>query len=270
MPDPTFRQVRLGEALKRLRERANLSQRDAADRLRYNYQKLSRIENGQLPDYHGLRAMLDLYGVIVAEEEPYIELWERASEKGWWYPDGPQSHRYVGLEHDAARVCEYQLAYIPGLLQTETYMRAVFQAGRVQRSEKWISAQVKDRLTRQQRLFGDGPLDFHAILAESALRHADQQQLLHINCMGQLPNVIVQVLPDAAGLHPGHDGSFVLLDFTYPGEMSTLFFEHHAGASHIEDVEQVKASKMLFNRLSKLALTPDESVDWLEKLAAEK
>ena len=73
MSDPTFRQVRLGEALKRLRERSGLSQREAAYRLRYNYQKLSRIENGQLPDYHGLRAMLDLYGVLVTEEPPFID-----------------------------------------------------------------------------------------------------------------------------------------------------------------------------------------------------
>jgi transcriptional regulator with XRE-family HTH domain len=64
MSDPTFRQVRLGEASRKLRERAGISQRDAADQLRYNYQKLSRIENGQLPEYHALRAMLDLYGVV--------------------------------------------------------------------------------------------------------------------------------------------------------------------------------------------------------------
>ena len=270
MPDPTFRQVRLGEALKRLRERAGLSQRDAADRLRYNYQKLSRIENGQLPDYHGMRAMLDLYGVIVSEEEPYIELWERACEKGWWHADGPKSQRYIGLEHDAVRVCDYQLAYIPGLLQTENYMRAVFLGWEVQHSQGWIADQVRDRLRRQQRLFGDDPLEFHGVLAETAFRHADHEQLLRINQVGQLPNVTVQVLPDSVGLNPGHNGPFVVLDFAYPGEMSMLYVEHPAGSTHIEDVERVSASKRLFKQLSKLALTPDETAEWIGKIAAER
>lgn len=270
MSDPTFRQVRLGEALRRLRERAGLSQREAAYRLRYNYQKLSRIENGQLPDYHGLRAMLDLYGVLVAEEPPFIDMWERASEKGWWHPYSPDAQGYISLEHDAIRVHEFQLGYIPGLLQTESYTRAVFLGWQAQRSRKWIENQITIRTRRQQRLVGEDPLEYHAIVAEAAVRHADLEQLLHINEMGRLPNVTVQALPDAAGLNDGQNGSFILLDFAYPGEMSVLYVEHPAGATHVEDVEQVKASKLVFKHLSKLALTPDESAAWIGRLAAER
>lgn len=270
MSDPTFRQVRLGEALRKLRERAGISQRDAADRLRYNYQKLSRIENGQLPDYHGLRAMLDLYGVVVAEEAPYIDMWERASEKGWWHPYGLDAQGYLSLEHDAVRVSEFQLGYIPGLLQTESYMRAVFLGWQAQRSRKWIENQVAVRLRRQQRQAGDGPLEYHAVIAEAALRHADRQQLLHINKMGRLPNVTVRMLPDTIGLADEQNGSFILLDFAYPGEMSVLYVEHPAGATHVEDVDRVKVSKLVFKHLSKLALTPDESAEWIGRLAAER
>jgi transcriptional regulator with XRE-family HTH domain len=270
MSDPTFRQVRLGEALKRLRERAGFSQRDAANRLRYNYQKLSRIENGQLPEYHGLRAMLDLYGVLVAEEAPFIEMWERASEKGWWHPYGLDDQGYISLEHDAIRVCEFQLGYIPGLLQTESYMRAVFLGWQVQHSGKWIENQIAIRTRRQQRLVGDEPLEYHAIIVETAFRHADQQQLLHMNEVARLPNLKVQVLPGSAGLNDGYNGSFIVLDFAYPGEMSVLYVEHPAGATHVEEVKRVKASKLVFKHLSKLALTPDESAEWIGRLAAER
>ncbi|MFI6099153.1 helix-turn-helix domain-containing protein [Lentzea sp. NPDC051213] len=268
MSDPTFRQVRLGEALKRLREHAGLSQREAAYRLRYNYQKLSRIENGQLPDYHGLRAMLDLYGVLVAEEAPFIDMWERACEKGWWHAYGPDSGGYISLEHDAIRVREFQLGYIPGLLQTERYMRTVFLGWQVQRSRKWIEDQIAIRMRRQQRLVGDDPLEFYAVIAENAFRHADREQLLHINEIAWLPNVTVQALPDAVGINEGHNGSFIALDFAYPGEMSVLYVEHPAGSTHVEDVERVKATKLLFKHLSKLALTPDESAEWIGRLAA--
>ncbi|GLY55036.1 helix-turn-helix transcriptional regulator [Lentzea sp. NBRC 102530] len=270
MSDPTFRQVRLGEALKRLRERAGLSQREAAYRLRYNYQKLSRIENGQLPEFHGLRAMLDLYGVLVSEEAPYIDMWERAGEKGWWHPYGPDKNGYISLEHDAVRVSEFSLGYIPGLLQAESYMRAVFLGWQVQRSRKWIENQIEIRMRRQQRLVDDDPLSYHAVIAEAALRHADQAQLLHIGELGRLPNVKAQVLPESAGLNDGHNGSFVLLDFAYPGEMSVLYVEHPAGATHIEDAERVKASRVTFKHLSKLALTPEESAEWIGRLSSRR
>jgi transcriptional regulator with XRE-family HTH domain len=268
MSDPTFRQVRLGEALKRLRERSGLSQREAAYRLRYNYQKLSRIENGQLPEYHGLRAMLDLYGVVVAEEAPYIDMWERANEKGWWHPYRLEDQGYVSLEHDAVRVHEFQLGYIPGLLQVESYMRAVFMGWQVQRSRKWIDNQIAVRTRRQKRLMGDDPLEYHAIIAEAAFRHADREQLLHIREVAKLPNVKVQALPDAAGLTDGQYGSFIVLDFAYPGEMSVLYVEHPAGATYVEEAARVKPSTLVFKHLSKLALTPDESAEWIGRLAA--
>ncbi|USX56496.1 helix-turn-helix transcriptional regulator [Lentzea sp. HUAS12] len=268
MSDPTFRQVRLGEALKRLRERAGLSQREAAYRLRYNYQKLSRIENGQLPEYHGMRAMLDLYGVLVSEEAPYIDMWERASEKGWWHPYGLDDQGYISLEHDAIRVCEFSLGYVPGLLQIEAYMRAVFRGWHTQHSRKWTENQIAIRTRRQERL--DGQLQYHGVIAEAALKQAEREQLLHIIERGSLSNVTVQVLPDAAGLHDGQNGAFTVLDFAYPGEMSVLYVEHPAGSTHVEDIERVKATKLVFKHLSKLALTPDESAEWIGRLAAER
>ncbi|MEV6712521.1 helix-turn-helix transcriptional regulator [Lentzea sp. NPDC051208] len=270
MSDPTFRQVRLGEALKRLRERAGLSQREAAYRLRYNYQKLSRIENGQLPEYHGLRAMLDLYGVLVSEETPYIDMWERASEKGWWHPYRVADHGYLSLEHDATRLSTFSLGYIPGLLQIESYMRALFAGWQVQRSRKWIENQIAVRTRRQERLVTEEGLEYHAIIAEAAFPLADREQLLHINDMGTRPNVRVQVLPFTAGLNDGYTGSFHLLGFAHLADMTVLYVEHPAGAAHVEDSEQVKASKVLFKHLSKLALTPDESADWIGRLAAER
>ncbi|SFR28783.1 Helix-turn-helix domain-containing protein [Lentzea waywayandensis] len=268
MSDPTFRQVRLGEALKRLRERSGLSQREAAYRLRYNYQKLSRIENGQLPEFHGMRAMLDLYGVLVSEEAPYIDMWERASEKGWWHPYRLDDHGYISLEHDAVRVSEFQLGYIPGLLQVESYMRAVFLGFQVQRSRKWIDNQIAVRMRRQERLSGDDPLEYQAIIAEAAIRLADREQLRHIREVSELPNVTVQVLQDSAGPTAGQLGSFIVLDFACPGEMSVLYVEHPAGATYIEEAERVKPSRLVFKHLSKLALTPDESAEWIGRLAA--
>ncbi|SDG98501.1 Helix-turn-helix domain-containing protein [Lentzea fradiae] len=270
MSEPTFRQRRLGRVLQELREKAGLSQRDIAERLRYNIAKVSRIENGQVPDHSALETMLDVYGVIADDVEPYLEMWNLAVEKAWWHQFRLEDQGYISLEHDATMIMTFEASYVPVLLQTKKYMRAVFAGSRTRRSTKWIENQVEIRSRRQQRLHGDDPLCYHAIIAESALRHADREQLLHINKMAELPNVTVQVIPDSAGLHDGHNGSFTLLDFPYPSDPRVLYVEHTEGSIHIEDLARVRSATLTFKHLSKLASTPEESVVWIERLAAER
>ncbi|MEO6088915.1 MAG: helix-turn-helix transcriptional regulator [Umezawaea sp.] len=268
--EPTFRQRKLGEALRVLRERAGLTQQEAAHRLRYDHRKLSRIENGQRPEYHGLRAMLDEYGLAVSEWQPYLDMYERAIEKGWWHPYGLEEQGFISLENDARGVRDFQLSYVPGLLQTEDYIRAVFAGARVQRSNRWVDNQVFVRMRRQERLFSELPLKLHAIIAEAAFAQAGRSQLLHINDRGRLDHVTVQVLPNAVGMHDGHNGTFTLLDFPDARDAQVLYVEHAVGSVHVEDPEKVKASRLVFAHLSKLALSPDGSAAWIESLAAER
>ena len=268
--EPTFRQRKLGEALRVLRERAGLTQQEAAARLRYDHRKLSRIEKGQRPEYHGLRAMLDEYGLLVSEWEPYLDMYERAVEKGWWHPYGLEDHGYISLEHDACMVRDFQLVHVPGLLQTEAYVRAAFAGARVQRSRQWVDNQVLVRMRRQERLLAANPLRLHVVLAESALLQADQVQLRQIVERSRLDAVDVQVLPNSVGFHDGYSGPFTLLDFPDKPDSRVLYVEHATGSIHIEDPEKVKASKLVFTHLSKRALTPDESATWIERLAAER
>ncbi|WP_434451917.1 helix-turn-helix domain-containing protein [Lentzea sp. E54] len=268
MAEPTYRQRRLGEALQLLRERAGMSQKEASDRLDYNVPKLSRIENGQVPDIHALRAMLDTYGVIGEDEAPYIEMWKLAREKGWWRAHGLNATGYVGLEHDASRVREFALAVIPGQLQVVPYMRDVFDGATVKRSRKWVDNEIAVRQRRQRKLAG--PFTYHAIIHQAAFRNIDREQILHLAEASRLPNVTIQVLLESARLHDGLLGSFALLDLPFTGDPQVLYVEHVAGSIHIEDPERVAAANLVFKHLSKLALTPDESAAWIERLAAER
>jgi transcriptional regulator with XRE-family HTH domain len=258
--ETTFRQRRLGEALRVLRERARLTQIEAARGLRYDHRKLSRIENGQRPEYHAFRAMLDLYGLTVPEWEPYLDLYERACEKGWWHAYGLDDQGFLSVENDATKSGDFQLGCVPGLLQTEDYMREVFRSSSVARSEKWIDAQVAIRLRRQQRLVEPEPLRLHAIVAESALRTAGVQQRRIVLRRMALPNVTVQVLPP--GFHDGLLGSFTLLDL--PEHHGIVYVEHVAGSVHIDGRERVRATRLVFEHLSERALTPEQSAAWIE------
>ncbi|GAB2872459.1 helix-turn-helix domain-containing protein [Lentzea nigeriaca] len=270
MSEPTFRQRRLGRVLQELRERAGLSQREIAERLHYNIAKVSRIENGQVPDYSAFETMLDVYGVIADYVEPYIEMWNLAAEKAWWHQYRLDDTGYISLEHDATVIRTFQATYIPGTLQSKQYMQAVFASVRAPRSKRWVDEQIAIRVRRQQRLHGDEPVQYHAIITEFALCHADRQQLLYINKIGGLPNVTVQVILDSVGLHEGHNGSFTLLDFPYPSDPRVLYVEHTEGAIHIEDLARVKSATLTFKHLSKLALTHEQSAAWIERLAAER
>jgi transcriptional regulator with XRE-family HTH domain len=184
-----------------------MSQQEAADRLNYNHRKISRIEKGQRPDYHGMRAMLDQYGIPVSQWDEYMDLYAWALEQGWWTKYDLGDHGYISLEHDAYRMRTFELAYVPGLLQVEDYIRHITAAARVRRSGRSVDNQVAVRLRRQERLVGTDPLVLHAVMAEPALAKADRPQLMHIVERGRLPNVTVQVIPDRIGPHDGDNGA---------------------------------------------------------------
>src|SRR5207248_2276725 len=105
----------LGRTLRELRRQNRLSQKEVAARMRCSKAKISRLELGQLPNYHEFLALLDLYGVITPDYGPYEEMYERAEKKDWWHFYEVDDKEFVSLEADACMEREYQLGYPPGL-----------------------------------------------------------------------------------------------------------------------------------------------------------
>ncbi|MGH3367101.1 MAG: helix-turn-helix domain-containing protein [Nocardioidaceae bacterium] len=272
----TLRQRRLGRELRQLREEAGLTLEEAAPRLDWSTSKLSRIETGQQSvDVHGVRSMLDLYDVGGDRWTEIIDLTREARTKGWWHAYGIRDQGYLGLETDAAVVHNYQLAHVPGLLQTEDYMRALFRNSRRCPTDAEIGQDVRVRLLRQRRLTEDPPLELVAIVDESALRrmvggaHVMRAQLRHLVSRAALPSVCLQVLPGYLGGHSGLAGSFTVLGFAEPDEPEVAYIEHTAGALHVQKDAEVQACKLVFDRLRSEALSPQDSVVLVERLVAE-
>ena len=155
-PKPNARKRLLANKLRRLREDAGLTQVEAGEPMRFNKNKMSRIELGHLPDYNGFLALLDRYGVIVSDYDDWVRQYDRAWEKGWWhaYSDSIQPHfaTYLGLESAASEIRIYEVSLIPNLLQTEDYARAVIGAGMVTSPQDDIERQVELRMARQPTL----------------------------------------------------------------------------------------------------------------------
>jgi transcriptional regulator with XRE-family HTH domain len=270
----TLPQRQLARTLRQLREEAGLTLEEAAPKLDWSSSKLSRIETAQQGvDVHGVRSMLDLYDVGGERWTEIIDMVREARKKDRWHAYGRSDQGYLGLETDAVVVHEYQLAHVPGLLQTKDYMQALFRNSRRRPTDAEIDRDVQARLLRQRRLTEEPALELVAIVDESALRRpvggleVMRAQLQHMVARATLPSVCLQVLPISLGVHSGMDGSFIVLGFGDPDEPEIAYIEHTANALHLHKAAEVNACKLVFDRLRSEALSPHDSVALVERLA---
>lgn len=268
---PTFRRRRLARRLRQMREQAGLTLEEAARRLDKTRSSLGRIETGQSrADVHLARSMMDFYDIYDPE---LLDLVREANRPGWWTKYGIDDRGFVSAETEASALLEFTLIHIPGLLQTEAYMRALFAAHRVAAHQ--VENEVAARLHRQRRLQDEEfPLELTAIIDEAALRKlvggaaAMRAQLRHLVECAELPSVAIQVLPDAAGAHTGTSGAYTILSFP-DGDPALLYVAHVTGALHIEKPEELDQARLMFDQLRSEALSPKDSVALIERLAGE-
>src|SRR5690606_25670491 len=159
--------------LRKLRENRGISREEAGKWIRASESKISRMERGRVGfKERDVSDLLTLYGVEdEATRNQIMDLVNRANEPGWWYryndllPSWFQA--YVGLEEAASRIRTYEVQFVPGLLQTKEYARAVIMAGA--RPEE-IARRVQMRLERQLILERENPPMLWAVIDEAALR----------------------------------------------------------------------------------------------------
>lgn len=272
---PNFRARQLSRALQRLREQANYGQKEVADRMRCSTTKISRLESGQVPIYAELEKLLDIYGIPVSDWDEYIQMYERACERGWWHAYGLDDKDFVSLEAEASRLSEYQLGYIPGLFQTEAYIRAGFAQARKPMKGDALENAIAVRLRRQRRLIERPVLTVHAIIDESVIRRPilededRRAQLRQVIERSELATVTTQVIPLSLGAHSGRAGSFYILGYAERDEPDIAYVEHGFGSSEIEKEDQVAAARLFFEHLAGIALSEQDSIALIERVITE-
>jgi hypothetical protein len=224
-------------------------------------------------DVHLARSMMDVYDQY---DPNLIDDVRDASKPQWWMKFGMRAMGYVDLETEAKEVRELALMCIPGLLQTQPYMQAIFEADALKRTRTEFKADVQMRMIRQRRLIEDEqPLHLFAVLDESALRQTIgglqvmREQLEHLVITAELSTVTLRVLPRSIGAHGGKTGSFALLDFPDPEDRTILYVEYPTGSIQVEEPTEVWRAKLLFDHLLDRALSPDDSVALIEQIIAE-
>ncbi len=268
---PNYRRRQLGRTLRKLREAAGLSQEDAGRPLRFSTSKMSRIEQGYIPGYNDFLALLDRYGIIAADYDDYVRMFDYAKEKGWWHVFGLSDRGFVSVEAEASRIRNYQLGHVPGLLQTEAYMRATFAGARDPFDGRKLEIEVQVRLRRQLRLVESPKLELHAVIDESVIRRppCDVAQLRHLLEAGELPNVHLQVLPQSVGSHEGMYSNFIIASFPDRAEPDLAYVHYGFGALQVEKEPEVRAANLMFAHLACLALDREASCRFIAKILAE-
>jgi transcriptional regulator with XRE-family HTH domain len=274
--DPSLNRRKLRIALRRARDEAGLTQREAAERVEWSQSKLIRIETGAVSiSVSDLRALMEVYGITDPTVMAELEEAARGSKgPSWWssFHDvlTPQFAQYLGYETAAARLQTYHPTVIPGHLQTRRYAEALL-APRGLDADR-LGRVVDLRMKRQARMFeGEGGLSSVFFLDEAAVRReiggADvlAEQLRKLLEFGARPDVTVRVLPFEAGAHYSTLGSFVLLGFT--DDKDLLYLEHAAGSmTGGEDDKLLKQYQNCARDLANLALDESGSLDLIRRV----
>jgi transcriptional regulator with XRE-family HTH domain len=269
LESPVIQQRRLRAELRRAREQAGQTQREVADALDWSPSKLIRIEAGaNVISTTDLMALLQHYGVTDRKRVNELVNVARASRKqAWWdqyrayYPQ--QFLTFLGYEASAMRLRTYQALVIPGLLQTRDYSLALMQSTSSDREA--ISRGVEVRLKRQDLLDAEPGPEMFFVLDEAVIHRlvggpdVMRRQLLRLEELDKRPNINIQVLPFAAGAHPGMRGAFTVFEFPYEEEDYAVLLEHaHRDVLVQNDPEQTSTYVETFFELEALATPKGE------------
>ncbi|MEU3438879.1 helix-turn-helix transcriptional regulator [Streptomyces griseoincarnatus] len=249
---PTVGQVVLGRRLYELREAAGLSREEAARILRVAPATVRRMETAEVAlKIPYVQMLLTAYGVPDGEADTFVTLAEDANRPGWWqrYHDVlPEWFSlYVSLEGAARIIRSYEPHFVPGLLQTEDYARAVLEAGTIGTAgPETVERHVALRMERQRLLERPDPPHLWVLMEETALRRpvsgdsrVMRDQFDKLLEYAERDRVTLQIAEFADGPHPGTYAPFSLFRFAEPELPDMVFTEYLTGALYLDSRKEV-------------------------------
>ncbi|TFE42680.1 XRE family transcriptional regulator [Streptomyces sp. ICN441] len=278
---PTVGQVVLGRRLQDLRERAGLRREEAARVLHVAPATVRRMETAEVAlKIPYVQLLLRAYGVPEEEAEGFVRLAEDANRPGWWqrFHDVLPGwfSMYVSLEGAAALIRAYEPHFVPGLLQTEDYARAVMRSGALgATSAEDIERHVALRMERQGLLSRSDAPRFWVIMDETVIRRpvggakVMRAQLDRLLQAAERPNVTLQVAEFATGPHAGTYGPFVLFRFAVPELPDMVYSEYLTGAVYLDARPEVASHLEVMDRMAAHAATAQRTKDLLRSVRKE-
>jgi transcriptional regulator with XRE-family HTH domain len=263
---PTLRQRELGTRLRQLRNGLGLTVDEVGNKLLCSPTKISRVETGaRRPSLRDVRDLCALYGVDEVTSAELMNLAREAREEGWWTHYGDlKLDPYIGLEQEATSITAYSMYYVPALMQTEGYAKAIIKAILRKIDPAVHQERVEARLLRQKVLERSDPPRYRVLLDEAVLHRpvggpaVMADQLAKVLELEQQAKVAVQVIPFDAGAHAAQDSNFVFFEFD---KLSPIVFVEglikHQYQERKADIDRYREA---VEYLRDAALSPRDSV----------
>jgi transcriptional regulator with XRE-family HTH domain len=255
--------------LRAIRAEKNLSVDAVAKELECSPSKISRLESAtRRPNPRDVRDLCRFYGLDDATSAELVELAREAKEPGWWkgYPDiGLTLAPFIGLEQDASAITSFAAFYVPALLQTADYARAVIKGIAPRMDPQVLRDRVEVRLRRQHLLYRDSPPRYRVFLDEAVLHRPTGGPAVMIAQIDKLlefieeGRVIAQIVPFDIGVIASQDSNFVLLEFDAPDLSSIVFVESLLNNQILEKQADVDRYREAIEHLRDSALSPQET-----------
>jgi transcriptional regulator with XRE-family HTH domain len=279
--NPTAVRRELGQRLRALRQRTELTVAQAADQVGISPSKVTKIELAQLAvTRDDVLKMLGAYGEADPEQQALLLSMVRdGNRKEWWEGHRalrPKFASYLGLESVATTLQAYDTHLVHGLLQTPDYARALIRAVRPDLLEHEIDQLVQLRIRRQEILTRDDPppLTLWSVMDEAVLRRqvggrqTMHAQLQHLITAAAQPAVNLLVMPDTLGAHPGLNGPMAILQFE-TGTRPVVYVEAQAGNLYMEKDDDLRRCQQTMNHILAAAPGPEPSLALIRQVAKE-
>lgn len=277
--NPTARQERLGAELRKLREAAGVTAREAAALLGSGPTQVSHLEAGRFgTSEERIRRLAAHYAC--GNRELVDELVAMAAERGqgWWEEYrgilNPPSLDLAELEHHSRRLRQVEVIHIPGLLQLECYMRAMFSYAVPELPASELDPRIAYRLRRQEILTDVRAAPYEAVLHEAALRikvgstKVGRSQLERLLEVAELDNVSLRVIPFDVEGFAGSGYSMLHAGGPVP-ELDTVQLDAAHGSIFIDAAPQLQKYRSLFEKIESSALSTSRSRDFIHRLAQD-
>ncbi|WP_432906790.1 helix-turn-helix domain-containing protein [Micromonospora matsumotoense] len=271
----------LGAQLRRLREARGVTREGAGWEIRSSESKISRMELGRVGfKERDVADLLTPYGVTAAaDRDALLKLARDANSPGWWHRYGDVLpgwfQSYLGLEAAAALIRSYEVQFVPGLLQTPEYARAVVLLGHRGAAVEEVDRRVELRVQRQQVLHRADPPQLWAVIDEAALRRpiggpqVMRGQLTALIEATRSPHIRLQVIPFDAGGHAAAGGAFTILRFGDDDLPDIVYIEQLTSALYLDKREDLDYYAAAMERLCVEATPPERTPEVLTRLRDE-
>lgn len=281
MISPYVRRIRLANELKNLRTEAGITHEELAKRIGQSRAQISRLENGHIVDQADIIKILDALGASGDRWTRIMTIAREAGERGWWESNkamGERQAMYANLEAGAISIREYQMTFIPGLLQTLEFSEARLEAGKLRGFSGNIDKVLEARSGRQRMLRRPGGPHYEVIIDELAIRRptvpdeALKAQLYHLSArMNGDDNVTVSILPVEAQIESFNvpRSAFSIYEYHDPDDPTVVAVDTvNEDLIYTED-DDVKRYLELYQHIRSSVWSDQEALEFLGWAASE-